>query len=56
MEENTNSDTKKHLLLPYSAVANMLSAFDYPVKTVHDEVRGYRQTRFKTSTCAMTLL
>jgi DNA polymerase elongation subunit (family B) len=48
IEKNTNSDIKKYLLLLYSAAANMLSPFGYSAKTIYDEVRGYRQARFKT--------
>ena len=40
IEENTNLDVKKYLLLLYSAAANMLSPFGYSVKTVYDEIRG----------------
>jgi len=46
IEKNANSDIKKYLLLLYSAAANMLSPFGYSVKTIYDEVRGYRQTMF----------
>jgi hypothetical protein len=48
IEKNTNSDIKKYLLLLYFAAANMLSPFGYSAKTIYGEVRGYRQTRFRT--------
>jgi len=45
IEENTNSDVKKYLLLLYSAASNILSPFGYSAKDIHDSVRGYQCTR-----------
>jgi DNA polymerase elongation subunit (family B) len=52
IEKNTSSDAKKYLLLLYNAAANMLSPFGYTVKTVYDEVRGYRQTKLRPQVIA----
>jgi DNA polymerase elongation subunit (family B) len=43
IEESTDPDTKKYLLLLYASAANMLSPFGYTIKTVHDQVRGQQQ-------------
>ncbi len=45
IEENTNSDVKKYLLLLYSAASNILSPFGYSEKEVYDSVRGYQCTK-----------
>ena len=45
IEENTNSDVKKYLLLLYSATSNILSPFDYSAKDIYDSVRGYQCTK-----------
>jgi len=42
IEENTNSDLKKYLLLLYSAASNILSPFYYSAKDIYDSVRGYQ--------------
>jgi DNA polymerase elongation subunit (family B) len=49
IEENTDSDVKKYLLLLYASAANMFSPFGYSAKTVYDEIRGQRQTRLTAS-------
>jgi DNA polymerase elongation subunit (family B) len=41
IETNTNSDTRKYLLLLYSAAASLLSFSGYTNKTVYDAIRGY---------------
>jgi DNA polymerase elongation subunit (family B) len=45
IEENTDADIKKYLLLLYASAANMFAPFGYSVKTIYDEVRGQRQIR-----------
>jgi DNA polymerase I len=45
IEERTNSDVRKYLLLLYSAASNILSPFDYSTKDVYDSVRGLRSTK-----------
>ncbi|MCW3985341.1 MAG: hypothetical protein NWE91_02890 [Candidatus Bathyarchaeota archaeon] len=45
IEENTNSDVKKYLLLLYSAASNILSPFGYSAKDIYDSVRGYQCTK-----------
>jgi DNA polymerase elongation subunit (family B) len=41
IEKNTNPDTRKYLLLLYSAAANLLSASGHTIKTIYDTIRGY---------------
>jgi DNA polymerase elongation subunit (family B) len=41
IEKNTNSDTRKYLLLLYSATSNLLSFSNYTTKTIYDAIRGY---------------
>jgi DNA polymerase elongation subunit (family B) len=43
IEAGTNSDTRKYLLLLYSAASNLLSPFGYSTKGVHDAVRGFQR-------------
>jgi len=45
IEEGTNPDVRKYLLLLYSAASNILSPFGYSPKNVYDYVRGYQYTR-----------
>ncbi|MCK4482825.1 hypothetical protein KAU55_06325, partial [Candidatus Bathyarchaeota archaeon] len=41
IEERTNYDVRKYLLLLYSAASNILSPFGYSTKDIHDSVRGF---------------
>jgi DNA polymerase elongation subunit (family B) len=45
LEKDTNPDTRKYLLLLYSAAANLLSASGYTTKTIHDAIKGYTTER-----------
>ena len=45
IEEGTNPDVKKYLLLLYSAASNTLSPFGYSPKSVYDYIRGYRHAK-----------
>jgi DNA polymerase I len=45
IEERTNSDVRKYLLLLYSAASSILSPFDYSTKDVYDSVRGLQSTK-----------
>lgn len=45
IEPNTNSDTKKYLLLLYSSAANLLSPLGYSTKEIYDAIRGYQHTK-----------
>ena len=45
IEKNTNSDTKKYLLLLYTAAANLLSPFGYSTQEIYDSVIGYQPTK-----------
>ncbi len=45
IEEHTNSDARKYLLLLYRAASNILSPFGYSERDVHDYVRGYQETK-----------
>jgi len=45
IEEGTNYDVRKYLLLLYSAASNILSPFGYLTKDVHDSVRGFQRTK-----------
>jgi hypothetical protein len=45
IEEGTNPDVRKYLLLLYSAASNILSPFRYSPKRVCDYVRGYQYAR-----------
>ncbi len=45
IEERTNPDVKKYLLLLYSAASNILSPFGYSPKRICDYVRGYQHTQ-----------
>ncbi len=41
IEENTNSDFRKYLLLLYSSASNLLSFSGYTTKAIYDAIRGY---------------
>jgi hypothetical protein len=45
IEEGTNPDVRKYILLLYSAASNILSPFNYSAKGVQDFVRGFKRTR-----------
>jgi len=45
IEDRTNSDVRKYLLLLYSAASNILSPFGYSTKHIHDSVRGFQHTK-----------
>jgi len=45
IEDGTNSDVRKYLLLLYSAASNILSPFGYSTKHIHDSVRGFQHTK-----------
>ncbi|MCK4222842.1 hypothetical protein KAX01_00970, partial [Candidatus Bathyarchaeota archaeon] len=45
IEDGTNSDVRKYLLLLYSAASNILSPFSYSTKDVYDAIRGYQPTK-----------
>jgi DNA polymerase elongation subunit (family B) len=45
VEERTNSDTRKYLLLLYSAASNILSPFGYSEKHIHDLIRGCQRVK-----------
>ncbi len=45
IEEGTNSDVRKYLLLLYSAASSILSPFDYSIRDVFDSVRGLQSTK-----------
>jgi DNA polymerase elongation subunit (family B) len=45
IEESTNSDMKKYLLLLYEAAANLLSPLGYSAKTIYDEIRGHQHAK-----------
>ncbi len=45
IEKNTNPDVKKYLLLLYASASSLFSPFGYSTRTIHDEVRGHRQTK-----------
>ena len=45
IEENTNSDIKKYLLLLYESAANLLGTFGYSANDIYDLVRGYQYTK-----------
>ncbi len=45
IEDWTNSDVRKYLLLLYSAASNLLSPFGYSAKDIHDSARGFRCTK-----------
>ena len=42
IEEETNPDVRKYILLLYSAASNILSPFEYSLKDVYDHVRGFQ--------------
>jgi len=42
IEETTNPDVRKYLLLLYSSASNILSPFGYSLETVHNYVKGHR--------------
>jgi DNA polymerase I len=42
IEESTNPDVKKYLLLLYSSASNILSPFGYSLEIVHNYVKGHR--------------
>jgi hypothetical protein len=41
IEANTNLDSRKYLLLLYSAASTLLSFSGYTAKTIYDAIRGY---------------
>jgi len=45
IEERTNPDVRKYLLLLYSAASNILSPFGYSLEGVYNYVRGHKYTR-----------
>ena len=47
LEQETNPDIKKYLLLLYSAAANLLSFSGFTTESVYDAVRGNNQTSIK---------
>jgi len=49
IEENTNSDIRKYLLLLYEAAANLLSFLGYSAKDIYDSIRGYQCTKLNLS-------
>jgi len=48
IEEGTNPDIRKYLLLLYSAASNILSPFGYSAKDVYDYVRDLKHTTLTT--------
>ena len=44
IEEGTNPDVRKYILLLYSAASNILSPFGYSLKDVYNYVRGLQRT------------
>jgi DNA polymerase elongation subunit (family B) len=46
IEECTNPDINKYLLLLYSAASNILSPLNYTPKRVNDYVKGFQYTKF----------
>ena len=42
IEDGTNPDVKKYLLLLYSSASNILSPFGYSLEIVHNYVKGHR--------------
>ena len=42
IENGTNPDVRKYLLLLYSSASNILSPFGYSMETVHNYVKGYK--------------
>ncbi len=45
IDEHTSPDVNKYLKLLYSAIAYLLSPFNYSVKDVQDYVRGFTETK-----------
>jgi DNA polymerase I len=45
IEKNTNSDTKKYLLLLYASAANLLGPIGYSINEVYESTRGYQHTK-----------
>jgi len=45
IEEGTNSDVRKYLLLLYSAASSILDPFGYSIRDVFDSVRGFQSTK-----------
>lgn len=45
IEERTNPDARKYLLLLYSAASNILSPFGYSLESVYNYVMGHKYTR-----------
>jgi DNA polymerase elongation subunit (family B) len=45
IEEETNPDHRKYLLLLYSSASNILSPFGYSPKSFYEYIRGYQQPR-----------
>ena len=42
IEESTNPDVRKYLLLLYSSASNILNPFSYSLESVHNYVKGHR--------------
>jgi DNA polymerase elongation subunit (family B) len=49
IEENTNSDIRKYLLLLYEAAANLLGCFGYSTNDIYDLVRGYQYKKTQSA-------
>ena len=45
IDEETNPDHRKYLLLLYSSASNILSPFGYSPKSFYEYIRGYQQPR-----------
>jgi DNA polymerase elongation subunit (family B) len=45
IEDGTNPDIRKYLLLLYSSASNILSPFGYSLESVHNYVKGHRYIR-----------
>jgi DNA polymerase elongation subunit (family B) len=45
IEESTNPDVRKYLLLLYSSASNILSPFGYSLESIHNYVKGHRYVR-----------
>jgi DNA polymerase elongation subunit (family B) len=46
IEESTNPDVRKYLLLLYLSTSNILSPFGYSLESVHNYVNGHRYVTF----------
>jgi DNA polymerase elongation subunit (family B) len=45
IEEGTNPDVRKYLLLLYSAASNILSSFGYSTQDIFNHISGYKYTK-----------